>query len=82
MMVNAGDFLFISAVERALAYLETGRIPVIWEDNSSDVIVHEDSEEDLKKLHCSEDESICEDNEEKKVFMERLLAFMSENGRF
>lgn len=70
-----------SAVERALTYLETGRIPGIWEENSSDVIVHGDSEEDSKKLHSSEDESSVEEDEERKAFKEKLLAFMEEKGR-
>lgn len=75
-------FYLSSAVERALTYLDTGRIPGIWEENSSDVIVHGDSEEDSKKLHSSEDESSVEEDEEKKAFKEKLFAFMEEKGRF
>lgn len=69
------------AVERALAYLETGRVPGIWEENASDVIVQEDSEEDSKKAHSSEDESSSVDEDgEKKAFKEKLLAFMKDKG--
>lgn len=71
-----------SAVDRALTYLDTGRIPAIWEENSSDVIVHGDSEEDTKKVHSSEDESSIEDDGEKKTFKEKLLTFMEEKGWF
>jgi len=70
-----------SAVERALTYLDTGRIPGIWEENSSDVIVHGDSEEDSKKPHSSEDEGSIEEDEEKKAFKEKLMAFMQEKGK-
>lgn len=70
-----------SAVERALTYLDTGRIPGIWEEHSSDVIVQGDSEEDSKKLHSSEDEGSVEEDEEKKSFTEKLLAFMEKKGR-
>ena len=70
-----------SAVERALTYLDTGRIPGIWEENSSDVIVHGDSEEDSKKPHSSEDEGSVEEDEEKKAFKEKLLVFMEEKGK-
>ena len=69
------------AVERALAYLETGRVPGIWEENASEVIVQEDSEEDSKKAHSSEDESSSIDEDgEKKAFKEKLLAFMKDKG--
>lgn len=68
-------------MERALAYLETGRVPGIWEENASDVIVQEDSEEDSKKAHSSEDESSSVDEDgEKKAFKEKLLAFMKDKG--
>lgn len=69
-----------AAVGRALTYLDTGRIPGIWEENSSDVIVHGDSEEDFKKPHSSEDEGSVEEDEEKKAFKEKLFAFMEEKG--
>lgn len=70
-----------AAVERALTYLETGRVPGIWEENTCDVIVHEDSEEDCKKLHSSEDESSSIDEDgEKKAFKEKLFAFMKDKG--
>ena len=71
------------AVERALTYLETGRVPGIWEENTCDVIVHEDSEEDCKKLHSSEDESSSIDEDgEKKAFKEKLFAFMKDKGYY
>lgn len=72
--------LLCLAVERALTYLETGRIPGIWEENASDVIVHEDSGEDSKKPHSSEDESSTDEDGEKKAFKENLFAFMKEKG--
>ena len=71
-----------SAVERALTYLDTGRIPAIWEENSSDVIVHGDSEEETKRVQSSEDESSMEDDGERKTFRQRLFAFMEEKGLF
>ena len=73
--------LYGLAVERALTYQETGRIPGIWEENASDVIVHEDGEEDSKKAHSSEDESSVDEDGEKKAFKEKLFAFMKEKGR-
>lgn len=69
-----------AAVERALTYLDTGRIPAIWEENSCDVIVHGDSEEETKRVQSSEDESSMEDDEERKTFRQRLFAFMEEKG--
>lgn len=69
-----------AAVERALTYLDTGRIPAIWEENSCDVIVHGDSEEETKRVQSSEDESSVEDDEERKTFRQRLFAFMEEKG--
>lgn len=63
-------------------YLDTGRVPGIWEENGSDVIVQEDSEEDSKKVHSSEDESSVDEDGEKKAFKEKLIAFMKEKGRF
>lgn len=69
-------------MERALTYLDTGRIPAIWEENSCDVIVHGDSEEETKRVQSSEDESSVEDDEERKTFRQRLFAFMEEKGWF
>ena len=63
-----------------MTYQETGRIPGIWEENASDVIVHEDGEEDSKKAHSSEDESSVDEDGEKKAFKEKLFAFMKEKG--
>ena len=74
------DLTFL-AVERAITYQGTGRIPGIWEENASDVIVNEDSEEDSKRLQSSEDESSVDEDDEKKVFKEKLYTFMKEKGR-
>ena len=74
------DLTFL-AVERAITYQGTGRIPGIWEENASDVIVNEDSEEDSKRLQSSEDESSVDEDDEKKAFKEKLYTFMKEKGR-
>lgn len=73
-------YLFL-VVGRVLIYLDIGRILGIWEENFFDVIVYGDSEEDFKKFYFLEDEGSVEEDEEKKVFKEKLFVFMEEKGK-
>lgn len=78
--------LFSIAIERAVAYIETGRIPSIWEGNKSEVITHEDAEDDSRRSASKPTKSASSDDETdedagREAFTEKLQNFMEENGK-
>lgn len=78
-------------IERALAYLDTGRVPTTWEGSKFEVITYEDTDEDTKKpavktskMASSDDDNdhdeSSDDDSGKEAFVEKLQAFMEKQG--
>lgn len=75
-------------IERAIAYLETGRVPSTWEGSKSEVITYDTDDETkkaplkVKKPVSSDDDNdeLSDDDAGREAFVEKLQIFMEKQG--